>query len=726
MIEGRKNLGLGPYHAGDDPGALAGSLPDDRMSLRELFAILRRRWRLIVLSMGIVMGLAFLYLVQATPRYSATTLLLVDPIGKDLLHPDGGPTFAGSSSGTGVEIEVEILRSDAVLLDLIAAQALIDDPEFGPALSLIDKARLAVGLAVSEPSGADLVNATLARVRKAVEARRRGLTDLIGLSFTSRDPKRAADLANALAARYIALQVAAKSQSFLDATRVLEGQLDAAQAALTQSDAALARYVDDNLDRLVSESDAPGVGLLQARLARASEARLSAQQAAETAGLALQTRDWSALVDALNTDALRALERQRDSLKRRLGGLAAGSDEGVDLRAGLARIEDRIAAEGAAALAGLRADVSDYTRSMDLLREDLRQELLTGDLSPETLSQLYGLQREATIAQRQYDTLLGRIRDLEAQALVQVADTRVVSPAIAPSGPSYPNTKLVLALALVGALGTGVGLALMNEFHIGGIHSGDQLANSTGMKVGAVVPEVALRQGQLSVADTVIDAPLSQFAESLRRLRASIDGSVPRPTLSGLVIMVSSALPVEGKSVTSLALARTYAGAGKRTLLIDADMRKPTIHQHLGVEPSEGLFEYLSGTKAEVTAEDCYDLDPRAPLGVIFGRDRSGAPTDVLLQSARFRALVEDARQSFDVVVIDTPPMLPLVDAQYIAPMADCTVLCTRAGETGQADVRQALEQLTDHAAADAAVVAALTFGRPHAGSYSRSGYYTT
>jgi capsular exopolysaccharide synthesis family protein len=696
------------------------------IDLRDVVSILRRRYRLIVLTGAIVLGLAFLYLAQTTPLYTSTTLILVDPAQKNLLAPEREGMVNSSLASSLIESEVEILRSNTVLLAVIEAADLLRDPEFGPSLSLFGKFKQAVGIAPrgSAADGAALLNNTLNKLNNAVSARRRGMTNLIALSVTAEDPERAATLANTLAATYIRLQVQAKSQSFMDARDVLEAQLSAAQRALGGSDAALANYIDENLARLERESGSDAVAALRARLERANASGLAAKVTADDAATALAARDWSALADRLGDQALASLEGQRAALASRLGQTAEGSDAAVNLRAGLEQIEAQLARQGEAAVASLRDEVSGLSAAGDQLRDDIRRELLSGDLSAETLSEIYGLQQEATIAQRQYDTLLTRMRDLEAQALVQVADSRVVSQAIAPSGPSFPNTKMILALALVASLMLGVGLAFVSEYYVGGIHSAHQLANVIPARIGSVVPKASQSADQASVADIIIDAPMSQFSESLRRLRANIDRFAPSGVEGSRMVVVTSAIPAEGKSVTALALARTYSAAGKRTLLIDADMRKPTQNKLLGVTPASGLFEYLVQSGEEPHAADCYDVDPRSRVGVIFGRQRPDAPTDQPIQSEAFRRLIEDARHSFDVIVIDTPPLIPVVDARYVAAMADAVVLCVRTGETSQSDARTAYDQLVDHAAPTTAILTALTFQSASEHDYKYSGYY--
>ncbi|PTQ70120.1 CpsD/CapB family tyrosine-protein kinase, partial [Celeribacter persicus] len=139
----------------------------------------------------------------------------------------------------------------------------------------------------------------------------------------------------------------------------------------------------------------------------------------------------------------------------------------------------------------------------------------------------------------------------------------------------------------------------------------------------------------------------------------------------------------------------TYAEAGKKVLLIDADLRKPSQHQQIGYDPDEGFLEYLRNPdKALDIDRGFYVADPKSRTGIILGRSRADVPTDQLLQSAAFSELLTSARQSMDVVIIDTPPVLPVVDARYIAPLVDAIVLIVKYGSTSQGDVRDSFTQI--------------------------------
>ncbi len=693
------------------------------LDLRGLVAILRRRVRLIGLSIALVLAAAFVHLVQATPLYTARALILVETAQRNLLSGQEVSQSAQIASSI-IESEVEILRSDAVLLALIERANIMQDPEFGPSLSRMDRVRQALGLGSAELPPEVVVNSSLQKLRGAISVRRRGLTSIVEVSVTSRSPERAAEINNTLFEVYIERQIASKSQSFIDSTAVLGQQLEAAERSLAQSDQALADFIDQNLDALEAESGSEAVARLRARLDALNQERLSSQVVAESSLQALEAGDLSTMVAQLQEQGLRSLDQQRQQLAQRLGETEEGSAEAINLRLSLANLERQLEEQGRIAIAELQQSSLRLQDDAVEVRDTLRRELLGGDLSAETLSRIFGLQQEAAIAQRTYTTLLNRIRELETQAMVQVADARVVSPALPPSSASSPNTRLILSAALVLAVGIGIGLAFLSEFYLGGINSSTQLTNITGARVGAVIPRVSQSNDQLSVADVVVDSPMSQFPEGMRRLRANIERFSPPPKWGAPVIMVTSALPAEGKSVTALSLARTFAMAGKRCLLIDADLRKPSAHVLTGLDLPSGLYEFLSASADNEAASECFGFDPKSSAGIIVGRERSGQPTDQLVQSEAFLNVIKDACKRFDVVVIDTPPLIPVVDARYIAMQVDCAVFSVRAGETSQSDVRFAHDQLRDYMAEDAVILAVLNFhvGQESASRYS--GYY--
>jgi capsular exopolysaccharide synthesis family protein len=336
----------------------------------------------------------------------------------------------------------------------------------------------------------------------------------------------------------------------------------------------------------------------------------------------------------------------------------------------------------------------------------------------ETLAQFYGLQQSAQIARAQYQTLLTRLQDFEAQASLQLADSRVISKALAPIDPSYPKTAAILVVMGLVALALGIGAGFLREFFIGGFTGEDQVEAVLNVQLASVVPheegsELERPHGR-GLSDRIMAAPLSVFSESIRRIRVAVEQALlSRPAMpddlgkEGIVIMVSSSMPGEGKSTLATALARTYALAGKRTLLIDCDLRKPSIHRHVDREPTPAFVNLLRG-EPDPGLANMVAMDHATNLSVILGARPAEFPTDELLMSARVRTLLARARVHFDYIVIDTPPVEAAVDALYLARLCDAVLFVVRWARTPQSVARKAVAALKGNVGNGVPVIAVL------------------
>ncbi|WP_283193993.1 Wzz/FepE/Etk N-terminal domain-containing protein [Rhizobium sp. AN80A] len=336
----------------------------------------------------------------------------------------------------------------------------------------------------------------------------------------------------------------------------------------------------------------------------------------------------------------------------------------------------------------------------------------------ETLTQFYSLQQSAEIARAQYQNLLTRLQDFEAQASLQLADSRMISEALPPIEPSYPKSLAILAVMSLVALGFGIGAGFLREFFVGGFTGEDQVAAVLNIQLASVVPheeggELERPHGR-GLSDRIMTAPLSVFSESIRRIRVSVEQALldrhsvlEDARAEGVVIMVSSSLPGEGKSTLATALARTYALAGKRTLLIDCDLRKPSIHRHVDREPTPAFVNLLCG-EADPGLASMVAVDHATNLSVILGARPAEFATDELLMSARVRALLARARLHFDYVVIDTPPVEAAVDALYLARLCDVALFVVRWARTPQNVARKAVAALKGNVGGGTSVIAVL------------------
>jgi polysaccharide biosynthesis transport protein len=697
------------------------------IDMKDIIEILQRQRRLIALVFLLTVGAAVTYLVTAKPVYQATVLIEVGNDSSNLLDPNAGQNRQSAVLNSLVDGEVEILRSQAMALAVVEKAGLVTDPEFGPRLGKLEKLGQALGIELSrnrmmalvglepraEPSGTELVMQTVSRLRGASEVRRKGLTYLIAVSASSAHPERAAEIANTVAQVYIERQITHKTGSVLAAREVLSSQIERSRAGLAASERALNTFIEDNLAQLEAESGNVRVPTLRRQLEDARFQREQGLGQVRMAETALVDRDWAQVSEILGQDALAEIVRQREALEQRLSFRLTSPAEEADLRANLAAIDQSLEAGSAAALDLIRGDLVTLGDREEQTRDLLREALLAEDLSSKMRADLFSLQQTVTLARQQNQMLLSREQDFSALAHLQIADARVVSEALQPTGAAFPDKKMILSVAVMAAVGLSVLLAFVSEYHVGGITSARQMENLLQLRVPVTTPCVDTPRSGRSVADLLLADPLSVYAESLRKLRSGADAmlrlSSATSTSNGRVILVCSALPNDGKSSTALALGRTYALAGRRTLLIEADLRKPTLAAALGVPVTEDGLLKIFEQEIDPDAELSTQIDPLTPLNVLLAGGRSYQPTDQILGSDIFRTTIAWARENFDEIIIDSPAILPVADAMYLVPFADLALLIARYSVTQQSEAREAMSQIQDFLRPDAQVMGMLS-----------------
>jgi succinoglycan biosynthesis transport protein ExoP len=721
-------------------------MDETEIDLRGLLGLLRRQLRLILGAIVVIVVAAAIVVFSLTPSYTASALVLVDPSSKNLLDP-ASELGSASTDNARVDSEVEIMRSEAVLLEVVRSRNLVADPEFGPRLGILASVMAFLRLDDGAlPSGNEALQSVMGKLRRAVSVQRRGITYLLTVQVSTTDPEKSAELANAVAEAYIKSQVDAKIGSTLAARDILQSRVADASALVSASEDAFDAFIDDNLARLGGEGGSPAVTDLRQRLEAANAESARVAGLTELIDSSLAGQNWATLASTLQSDAIAELERQRQELSSTLATVAEGSAQAIDLRASLARIENGLTDAARQEQSALRRQVSSSQSLAEDLRDQLRSTVLSSNLPSDVLTRIYELQQNSEIARNQYQTLLARVSEVEQQANLQIADSRVVSPALPPGGPSFPNPPLILALAAASALIVGIGLAFLYEHYIGGLTTEGQAASVLKIDVAAAVPRHRPRGGAdttESVANQMITAPLSIYSETVRRVRAELDQAIRRssPPISlaapkvegdeaktpGKVLMVSSAAPNEGKTTMALSLARAYAMSGRRVLLIDADLRKPSVHRHMGIDASTGLLEYLLHPKAGEGLGGILFREKESNLLAIVGARRSDVPTDQVVASKAFADLISLARSNFDMVVVDTPPVGPVVDGLYLAPFADVIAFVVRWASTSQQDARQAVQRLEAAKRPEVQILAILNQQEGSASSYRNkyAGYYS-
>lgn len=675
------------------------------IDIRDIIGLLRRQLKLVIFLIVIALGIAGIALFTLKPVYTATTLILVDPNQKDLLDTSGGVT-SGASASARIDSEVEILKSNSILLDVIAEKKLLGSDEFGVKLGRYDgiltKLRLSDG---KLPTGNQALQGVLSKVRNSLSARRRGLTYLISVDFSAGSPDVAADLANAVSKSYITNQLAAKVQGALAVRDILGARIAQASDAISHSETALGDYVFANMDRISKQTGSVQFTALTSRLSGLELEQQNNDRLISVIQGGVREANWTSLSQSLGLEAVAELERQRQDLIKKIDNLASGATDNIDLQNELQNLESQMADKAATELARLNQTTLELQSQNVDLRSQIRVSAVSSNLPADMVTDIFELQQNAGEARIQYQTLLSRLREVETQVDLQVADSRIISVAVPPNKPSFPNKKLILALASMLGLGAGIGLAFLNEHYIGGFTSADQVESVLKIPVLAAMPKLksgALPEG-VGPAGSMLHAPLSSFSESIRRIRLGIDQVLGRrgsalvgdPGPKSSIIMVCSAVPGEGKTTAALSLARAYALSGQSTLLIDADMRRPSTQKELGItDPKFGLLEVLTNQPKSIQLSSALVSDSDTDLSILIGAKASNVPTDQLFASKKFAGILNNARNSFDIIILDTPPAGPVVDALYLAPYVDYLLFVVRWASTSQNDVKSAISQL--------------------------------
>jgi capsular exopolysaccharide synthesis family protein len=297
------------------------------------------------------------------------------------------------------------------------------------------------------------------------------------------------------------------------------------------------------------------------------------------------------------------------------------------------------------------------------------------------------LERKAEASRTLYESYLNRYKETSSQQGIEQSDARVVSKAKIPTRQSSPKVGLNLALGLLLALGAGVGSIALAEMLDAGLATAEDVERRLETSYLGAVPLLAsVAEGSdLPPIDHVVAKPLSSFSEAFRNLRASILYSrLGEPVR---VIAVTSSLPGEGKTTTSLCLGRTAALQGQRVIIVDCDLRRRTVNRLLRTEPKAGLLEVLSG---EATLQQAVAVDEGTGAHILPLAKSAFTPKDVFGTAAMDR-LLDDLRARYDLVVLDTAPVLPVADTRVLAPKADTVVFLARWRKTPQHAIEAAL-----------------------------------
>jgi capsular exopolysaccharide synthesis family protein len=670
--------------------------PAPTINLRTFLGLLRRQIRLIVATVLVVNGLAALVIFQLTPIYTASTLIMVDPRQKDLLDPEGRVSQFQNDSGR-VESEVGILRSPAVLVGVVQALNLTNDPAFRPKGGMKDKLRTLLGGNSATPTAQDVAKATLTNLQRVITISRQGVTYLIEVAVRLPNPERAAQISNAIAQSYIDAQIDAKINVAEAAQRKIASRLASAVVTVRETEQKIDQFVEDNLNAIHTQATLADISAFQKDIEAQEQRRLAMSNMVSDVDQYRRSGNWDQLVASIQSNQLKTLNDRRAAFQTALDQAGADGAQAKNLRAQLDELNSKMDAEALASITQLRTDVDAAQQKEDELKQQRREKIISS-LPKDVVVRLYEVQKEADVSRDMYERILNSARAIDVQKDLQVADSRVVSSALPPAGPSFPATRKLFAICGLASLVLGLGLAFLRENFIGGFVDEAQAESVLGVPAISSLP--ALDQGSgwkaegKLMADEIIVHPISSYSEAIRRIRLGVDLARRDQHVGAQTILVTSAIPNEGKTLTAISLARAFAASGKKTLLIDCDLRRPHVHKLLGVEGQAEFTKYLAGEIKEDVLADLVTIDPMTGLSLIVGAGGSRSATDALLDSSRLEHVLGLAKQWFDFIIIDSSPLLPVVDARLLLRHATTAIVVVRWAQTSQQEVKAALADL--------------------------------
>lgn len=674
----------------------------NEFDLQSLMGLLRRQRLAIAVTVAAVLGLVVLALSQVPSRYSATTLVMIDPREQRLVSLDNAapaPPNIGAVDG-----EVEIMASPVIARRVIARLNLQDDEEFNRPNLL---AQIAAGLWPAAVDGAEgqvqpgqplsprVERRIIDRLARRVGISRRGVTSIIAVEVSSRDPDKAARIANAYAQAYIDDQIASRLRLVANAERVLASRVTDLGEELRRAEAELDRYTLEQMMERTGEDGRNRLLSLRTTLEEDIAARTDALTRLRALEALVQAGDAAGIARALAGGESEQLTEERREIERQLSARLPAA-RAAALRTRIAAIDARIVALGNARAEELQrtADVSEQRAQQ--VRRDLDMLVNASDLPADASVQLYKLREEVAATRALYQNYLGRLRQVSQQRGLVLADSRVVAEAMAAVRPSFPPTVPILFASLFLAFGAGFGIAWVRDTYGRGFLRADEVEEATGLDVVASMPQVEAAKGGVPVQDKVVREPGSAYAEAIRRLRLGLDilMSAGEGEAAGKVVLVTSTKPGEGKSVTAVALGRAAALAGRRTLVIDCDLRKPSVHRLLKAKVKTSLVDILADRTTTAHVNDMRVVDALSDMSAFVSGDAQYFPAESILDSARFRALLEGCRKAFDVIILDAPPLAVVSDPLLLAVYADVVLYVVHWKTTTQREVLQSLKEL--------------------------------
>jgi len=704
-------------HRPPSMGHVAPEMPElkDGGPIAELLGILTRRWQTIAITVAVAATLTGAYCVLVQPRYSARATLLIEPSGPEVLPVDGARNAEDPFGSTKYDYyltQYRLLKSPTVARRVIDELKLASDPRFMDGLEQRSEGAPADGRELSDAP-------VVGRYIDQLEILPVRMTRLVSIGFESTDPHLAADVANAHAQAFVRHDLERAYGGMRQIREFIEGKLGELHKEMQATERALMDYqAAHHLLPVDLQKDVAGERFMD--LSRKLTSAEAERIALEAEYRLVQSGEVNSAPSVFTDPTVQRLRDDYNRLELEHALLAAKWRPTYpalrQLRSQLERAKTLVDAEVRKAVEAMGSKYHTAAATVERIGEELaaQRSALVGRKDEE--GKLLTLAREAETTRTLYGNLLEHVKKLDLIRGANISRISIAEPAVAPRHPSSPRTVFDLLLSIVTGLFVGAGLAFLLESTDRTIRDPRSLQRVTGIATLAIIPDVRAqglpgpRTGRSGIGGGLpaVNGPGGTFAagekmegasplllgtdvwpsaEAYRTLRTSLllkqGPNAPR------TIVFTSAVGNEGKTTTAVNTAVALASCGTNVLLIDADLRLPRCHEAIGLPRRPGLGEYLAGQLRSQPIQGTH-----IPNLSFVGAGRAPLNPTELLTSWRMWQLVRGARERFDYVIIDSPPVLAVSDPLLLANIADGVVLVVQSRRSREDHAQAAIMRL--------------------------------
>jgi polysaccharide biosynthesis transport protein len=670
-------------------------------TLGDYWRVLRKRKWAVLGTMGVVMVLVTIATFRMTPLYEASARIAITQQNTDNLNVnEQRQQDYAFDYNIELDTQAKILQSDTLALMVIDQLQLDRNPRFAP------------GKVVNTNGPRDSMREAmlLARWRDGLIVNKIQRTRMVEIRYLSPDPKLAAQIVNTLANVYVENNFKTRYESTVQASEWLERQLNDLQVKVEKSQEALIDFQRKN--NIVGLDDKQNVtvaklGDLNKEVTEAETDRYMKQSAYETT----KQGNLDSLPELSNNALVSDFRRQESELRRQLAQaeiqFGPSYPKVQEINSQLAQVQATIKAEVDRIVSRKKADYEAAIARERMLKSSFDSQTQAVTNLNERAIEYNQLKQDADANRALYASLTAKLKEAAVTSGLRSSNIQKIDTARVPLSPSKPDVPRNLGMGLILGFVGGIALAFLLEALDNTVRTPDQVemisqlpalgiipvgvntlpASQSKGKGGAIVAANAARGNEVGLVSHT--RPKSEIAEAYRALRTSIllssIGQVPK------VLLLTSALPQEGKTTTSINTAIVLAQKGGKVLLVDADMRRPSVHQTMKIRNRAGLSTLLTGSS---TMEEVVTASPVLPnLFVIPAGPPPPHPAE-LLGSSVMQEFIDRWRGEYDHIIIDTPPVLSVTDAVLLSVWADAVVLVIRSAKTTKDALRRSSDIL--------------------------------